>query len=197
MVDSWSPLHCVDLVSCIMHFIMQFMVSRPYGGVLKGKVSLCAPSKTLRVHHVSKEGCCRHAFGDQYRATDIPIPGPGRLELVYHPRDGSEAQRFEVHDFDGSGALSVSAHTLQLLSLQPMHALQHPLPGSNKHALWPHQFRCQSLCSQCCPTEPDAQQCRLRMCQGINTNQLRPVLYKYVRRGAGQEGKCSHSLLTS
>ncbi|CAK0782230.1 hypothetical protein CVIRNUC_005598 [Coccomyxa viridis] len=45
----------------------------------------------------------RHAFGDQYRATDIPIPGPGKLELVYHPQDGSEPQHFEVHNFDGKG----------------------------------------------------------------------------------------------
>lgn len=35
---------------------------------------------------------CRHAFGDQYRATDLRIPGPGRLRLVYEPADGSGPQ---------------------------------------------------------------------------------------------------------
>src|SRR5712671_4990050 len=32
----------------------------------------------------------RHAFGDQYRATDMVVPGPGRLTLSYTPKDGSE-----------------------------------------------------------------------------------------------------------
>ena len=45
----------------------------------------------------------RHAFGDQYRATDLVIPGAGKVELVYHPKDGGEPQRYEVHDFDGAG----------------------------------------------------------------------------------------------
>jgi isocitrate dehydrogenase len=31
----------------------------------------------------------RHAFGDQYRATDLKIPGPGKLTLTYAPSDGS------------------------------------------------------------------------------------------------------------
>ncbi len=45
----------------------------------------------------------RHAFGDQYRATDLVIPGAGKLELVFHPRDGSKAQQYQVHEFDGAG----------------------------------------------------------------------------------------------
>ena len=39
---------------------------------------------------------CRHAFGDQYRATDLVIPGPGKIELVYTPADGSAPQRHEA-----------------------------------------------------------------------------------------------------
>ncbi len=47
----------------------------------------------------------RHAFGDQYRATDLRVPGPGKFELVYTPADGSEPQRFEVYEFEvGRGA---------------------------------------------------------------------------------------------
>jgi len=45
----------------------------------------------------------RHAFGDQYRATDIPIPGPGTLTLTFQPRDGGEALSYEVNDFDSPG----------------------------------------------------------------------------------------------
>ncbi|KAF9974938.1 isocitrate dehydrogenase (NAD(+)) idh1 [Actinomortierella ambigua] len=45
----------------------------------------------------------RHAFGDQYRATDIVVPGAGKLELVYTPADGSEKKSFVVYDFEGSG----------------------------------------------------------------------------------------------
>lgn len=45
----------------------------------------------------------RHAFGDQYRATDYKVPGPGKLQLVYTPKDGSEATTLDVYDFQESG----------------------------------------------------------------------------------------------
>jgi isocitrate dehydrogenase len=45
----------------------------------------------------------RHAFGDQYRATDLKIPGAGTLTLTYTPQDGSEPIEIEVFDFPGSG----------------------------------------------------------------------------------------------
>ena len=45
----------------------------------------------------------RHAFGDQYRATDIPIPGPGKVVMRYEPADGGEVIEHEVFDFEGSG----------------------------------------------------------------------------------------------
>jgi len=44
----------------------------------------------------------RHAFGDQYKATDLKIPGPGKLKLIYEPTSG-EKQEFEVFDFKGPG----------------------------------------------------------------------------------------------
>lgn len=46
----------------------------------------------------------RHAYGDQYRATDFPVPGPGRLTMTYTP-DGPNAKPvvYEVHKFDGPG----------------------------------------------------------------------------------------------
>jgi isocitrate dehydrogenase len=50
----------------------------------------------------------RHAFGDQYRATDTVIKGKGKLTLTFTPEDGSPAQTFEVFHFKGDGvALSM------------------------------------------------------------------------------------------
>lgn len=45
----------------------------------------------------------RHAFGDQYKATDFKINRPGRLTLRFDPADGSAAEEHEVFDFPGSG----------------------------------------------------------------------------------------------
>ncbi len=45
----------------------------------------------------------RHAFGDQYRATDLVVPGAGQLTLTYTPADGSEPVELEVYDFPGAG----------------------------------------------------------------------------------------------
>ncbi len=45
----------------------------------------------------------RHAFGDQYRATDFLIPGAGKLTMKFAPADGSDATEYEVFDFPGSG----------------------------------------------------------------------------------------------
>jgi len=47
----------------------------------------------------------RHAHGDQYRATDFVVPGPGRVTIAYEPADGTPAGRFEreVAVFPGGG----------------------------------------------------------------------------------------------
>lgn len=45
----------------------------------------------------------RHAFGDQYRATDLVTKGKGKLTLTFTPEDGSEVQSFEVYNFEGDG----------------------------------------------------------------------------------------------
>ena len=50
----------------------------------------------------------RHAFGDQYRATDFKVPGKGKLEIKWTSEDGKEKKEFEVFDFPGPGiALSM------------------------------------------------------------------------------------------
>ena len=45
----------------------------------------------------------RHAFGDQYRATDMVLDRPGKLTLTFQPADGSPATSHEVFDFPGGG----------------------------------------------------------------------------------------------
>ena len=45
----------------------------------------------------------RHAFGDQYRATDLVVAGAGELTLTYTPKDGSEPIELDVYDFPGGG----------------------------------------------------------------------------------------------
>ena len=45
----------------------------------------------------------RHAYGDQYRATDFLVPGPGRLTMTFEPADGGEAVTREVMSFEDSG----------------------------------------------------------------------------------------------
>ena len=45
----------------------------------------------------------RHAFGDQYRATDFVVPGTGILTIRWQPQDGGEPIEHEVFDFPGRG----------------------------------------------------------------------------------------------
>lgn len=45
----------------------------------------------------------RHAFGDQYKATDTVIKGKGKLTMSFVPENGGEAQTWEVYDFKGDG----------------------------------------------------------------------------------------------
>jgi isocitrate dehydrogenase len=45
----------------------------------------------------------RHAHGDQYKATDFVVPGPGTVTITYRPHDGGEPMEFEIADFPGGG----------------------------------------------------------------------------------------------
>lgn len=45
----------------------------------------------------------RHAHGDQYRATDFRVPGPGTVTITYTPADGGEPVTYEVASFTGPG----------------------------------------------------------------------------------------------
>src|SRR5919106_1450588 len=54
----------------------------------------------------------RHAFGDQYRATDTLIPGDGKLMLTFTPNDGSDPVELEVFDFPEGGGVAMAMYNL-------------------------------------------------------------------------------------
>ncbi len=45
----------------------------------------------------------RHAFGDQYKATDVKIPGAGKLTMVFEPENGGKKESWEIFNFTGPG----------------------------------------------------------------------------------------------
>ena len=45
----------------------------------------------------------RHAFGDQYKATDVRIQGKGKLKMTFEPTDGGKPQTWEIFTFEGDG----------------------------------------------------------------------------------------------
>ena len=53
----------------------------------------------------------RHAYGDIYRASDLKIPGPGKVTLTYQPADGGAATTLDVLDFKGPG-VALGMHNL-------------------------------------------------------------------------------------
>ena len=53
----------------------------------------------------------RHAFGDQYRATDTTIKGKGKLTMTFTPDDGAAAQTWEVYQFQGDGVAMSMVNT--------------------------------------------------------------------------------------
>jgi hypothetical protein len=52
----------------------------------------------------------RHAHGDQYKATDFKVPGPGTLTMTYTPADGSEPMEFEVAKFGADGGVAMGMY---------------------------------------------------------------------------------------
>ena len=53
----------------------------------------------------------RHAFGDQYRATDFKVPGKGKMEVKWTSEDGKDEIKYEVFNFTGPG-VSLSMYNL-------------------------------------------------------------------------------------
>jgi isocitrate dehydrogenase len=53
----------------------------------------------------------RHAYGDQYRATDFIVPGPGKVTMTYTPAGGGKPVSYDVHEFKGAG-VAMGMHNL-------------------------------------------------------------------------------------
>jgi len=47
----------------------------------------------------------RHAYGDVYRNAEMKIPGPGQVEMSFHPASGGDAMTIVVHEFEGPGVV--------------------------------------------------------------------------------------------
>ena len=78
------------------------------GGVIFREPIIISNVPRLVPHWTQPIVIGRHAFGDQYRATDFKVPGAGKLTMTFVPEDGSAPIEHTVFDFPGSGvALSM------------------------------------------------------------------------------------------
>ena len=78
------------------------------GGTIFREPIICKNVPRLVPHWTSPIVIGRHAFGDQYRATDFKIPGKGKLTVKWESEDGSQNIEHEVFNFPSSGiALSM------------------------------------------------------------------------------------------
>ena len=73
------------------------------GGTVFREPILCANVPRLVPGWTQPIVIGRHAFGDQYRATDVAIPGPGTLTLSFAPAGGGEPVTYTVNEFEGPG----------------------------------------------------------------------------------------------
>ena len=73
------------------------------GGTIFREPILCANVPRLVPGWTQPIVIGRHAFGDQYRATDFVVPGTGKLTLSFVPEDGGETIEREAFDFPGAG----------------------------------------------------------------------------------------------
>lgn len=64
---------------------------------------ICSNVPRLVPHWTKPITIGRHAFGDQYKATDTVIKGKGKFTMTFTPEDGGEAQTWEVYNFKGDG----------------------------------------------------------------------------------------------
>ena len=73
------------------------------GGVIFREPIIISNVPRLVPHWTKPIVIGRHAFGDQYRATDFKVPGKGKLTMTFVPEDGSAPIERTVFDFPGSG----------------------------------------------------------------------------------------------
>ncbi|MCB9978700.1 MAG: NADP-dependent isocitrate dehydrogenase [Rhodospirillales bacterium] len=94
----------------VVEFNLKKMWKSPNGtirNILDGTVFrapiICANVPRLVPGWTSPIVIGRHAFGDQYRATDFKVPGPGTLTMRFAPADGGPVQDYEIFEFPGAG----------------------------------------------------------------------------------------------
>lgn len=73
------------------------------GGVIFREPIIISNVPRLVPHWTKPIVIGRHAFGDQYKATDFLVPSAGTLTMTFTPKDGSEPMEFNVFDFPSSG----------------------------------------------------------------------------------------------
>lgn len=73
------------------------------GGTVFREPIICKNIPRLVPHWSQSIVVGRHAFGDQYKATDFIVPGKGKLTITFKPDDGSAAIEHEIFAFPGSG----------------------------------------------------------------------------------------------
>jgi len=73
------------------------------GGVIFREPIIIKNVPRLIPHWIKPIVIGRHAFGDQYKATDFLVPGAGKLTVTFTPEDGSKPMEFNVFDFPSSG----------------------------------------------------------------------------------------------
>jgi isocitrate dehydrogenase len=74
----------------------------------------------------------RHAFGDQYRATDFVVKEKGKLTITFTPEDGSEVQTYEVYDYQGGGVAMAMYNTDESI-----YGFAHSCFNQALHKKWP------------------------------------------------------------
>jgi isocitrate dehydrogenase len=73
------------------------------GGTVFREAIICENIPRLVTPWVKPIVVGRHAHADQYKATDVIIPGPGTLEMIFKPTDGSASETWKINTFEGEG----------------------------------------------------------------------------------------------
>ncbi|KAH9301182.1 hypothetical protein KI387_012765, partial [Taxus chinensis] len=84
----------------------------------------------------------RHAFGDQYRATDTVIKGPGKLKMIFVPETGETPLELDVFDFKDGGGVAMAMFNVEKSiqafaqsSMAMAYSKKWPLYFSSKHTI--------------------------------------------------------------
>ncbi|KAM8789821.1 isocitrate dehydrogenase [NADP] cytoplasmic [Rhynchonycteris naso] len=80
------------------------------GGTVFREAIICKNIPRLVTGWVKPIIIGRHAYGDQYRATDFVVPGPGKVEITYTPSDGSPQKTYLVHNFEEGGGVAMGMY---------------------------------------------------------------------------------------